>query len=148
MMFDDDESGVAAVTMEMTIIPAALADVNVHHEMMLVMMDMTVLKIAETVLMVMVISITMMTAKMTVMMMASSPDNDASEYGVFGGDGGDDDNDGDEDMVMLIKCWWAIDRRVLHALKLLMSSATARSLQQARTQKISTSHEKLLIQST
>ena len=106
---------------------------------MLLMMNMTVLKIAEMMLRVVVASITMLTMKMTVTMVASSPDNDARECGVFGGDSGDDDDDGDEGMSMLINCWWAIDRRVLHALKLLLSSATARSLQRTTTQKFTSS---------
>jgi len=81
---------------EMTIIPAELAGTKVHHEMMLLLMDMTVSEIAEIKLMIMVVSITMMTMKMTVMMKASSPDNDARELGVFGVDGGNDDDDRDE----------------------------------------------------
>ena len=66
---------------------------KVHHEMMLLLMDITVLKTAETVL-VLAISITMMMMEMTVMTLALSPDNDAGEYGVFDDDGGDDDDDG------------------------------------------------------
>ena len=41
-MFDDDEDGVAVVMKEMKIMTAGLVEKNVHHEMMLVMMNMTV----------------------------------------------------------------------------------------------------------
>ena len=44
--------------------------------------------------------ITMITAKMTVIMVTSSPDNDEREYGVFGGGGCDDDNGGDKNKMM------------------------------------------------
>ena len=78
-MFDDDDSGVAAVMMEVIIMTAGLTGINVHHEMMLLLMNMTVLKIAEMIVMIMVVSITVLTMKMTVMMVVSSPDIDARE---------------------------------------------------------------------
>src|SRR3989338_2984023 len=79
MMFDNNEDGEAAVMTEMEKLTAGLAEPNVHYEMMPGMMNMTVLEAAARILMVMVVSITMMTAKMTVMMVAAPPDNDARD---------------------------------------------------------------------
>ena len=71
MMFCDDESGVAAVMKEMTLMKAGLTETNVHPEMMPVMIDMTVSEIAEVRVMAMGSGITMVTAKVTVIMVAS-----------------------------------------------------------------------------
>src|SRR3989338_2290031 len=71
MMFGDDDDGVATVMSEMVMRTAGLAEMDVHPEMMLVTMDMTVLEIAEVRMMAMGSGITMVTAKMTGMMVAS-----------------------------------------------------------------------------
>jgi hypothetical protein len=71
MMFGDDDDGVATVMPEMAKRTAGLAETDVHPEMMLVTMDMTVSEIAEVRVMAMGSGITMVTAKVTVMMVAS-----------------------------------------------------------------------------
>lgn len=71
MMFGDDDDGVATVMSEMAKRTAGLAETDVHPEMMPVTMGMTVLEIAEVRVMAMGSGITMVTAKMTVMMVAS-----------------------------------------------------------------------------
>ena len=71
MMFGDDDDGVATVVSEMVMRTAGLAETDVHPEMMPVMIDMTVSEIAEVRVMAMGSGITMVTAKMTVMMVAS-----------------------------------------------------------------------------
>src|SRR3989338_1673835 len=71
MMFGDDDDEVAAVVSEMAMRTAGLAETDVHPEMMPVTIDMTVSEIAEVRVMAMGSGITMMTAKVTVMMVAS-----------------------------------------------------------------------------
>ena len=71
MMFGDDDDGVATVVSEMVMRTAGLAETDVHPEMMPVTIDMTVSEIAEVRVMAMESGITMVTAKMTAMMVAS-----------------------------------------------------------------------------
>ena len=71
MMFGDDDDGVATVVSEMAMRTAGLVETDVHPEMMLVAMDMTVSEIAEVRVMAMGSGITMVKAKVTVMMVAS-----------------------------------------------------------------------------
>ncbi len=85
----------------------------------------------------------MVTAKMTVMMVASPPDNELVVDEVFHGDGDDDDDDGYKNEMICVKCEWAIDGGVSRALKLLLSTATAGSLERTRTQTFSTWPEKI-----
>ena len=68
MMFEDDDDGVMS---EMAMRTAGLAETDVHPEMMLVTIDMTVSEIAEVRVMAMGSGITMVTMKVTVMMVAS-----------------------------------------------------------------------------
>ena len=79
MMFDNDKSGAATVMTEMTKMRAGTAEPDVHYEIILLTMNMTVLEIAEMILIITVVSITMLAMKMTVMMVASSLDNGARE---------------------------------------------------------------------
>jgi len=102
MMFDNDEDDVATVMTKLEKSSAEQAETNMHHEMMLVTIDMTVLQIAEMIVNVKVISITMVTAKVTVMMVASPPDNDLVVDEVFHGDGSDDGDDGDKNEVIIV----------------------------------------------
>ena len=71
MMFGDDDDGVATVMSEMAKRTAGLAETDVHPEMMPVTIDMTVSEIAEVRVMAMGSGITMMTAKVMMMMVAS-----------------------------------------------------------------------------
>src|SRR3989338_3342990 len=71
MRFGDDDDGVAIVMSEMVMRTAGLAETDVHPEMMSVTMDMTVSEIAEVRIMAMGSGITMVTMKVTVMMVAS-----------------------------------------------------------------------------
>ena len=71
MMFGDDDDGVATVASEMAKRTAGLAGTDVHPEMMLVTIDMTVSEFAEVRELSMGTGITMVTAKMTAMMVAS-----------------------------------------------------------------------------
>ena len=71
MMFGDDDDGVATVMSEMAMRTAGLAETDVHPEMMLVTIDMTVSEIAEVRVMAMGSGITMVTMKVTVMMVVS-----------------------------------------------------------------------------
>ena len=79
MMFDNDKSGAATVMTEMTKMRAGTAEPDVQYEIILLTMNMTVLEIAEMILIITVVSITMLAMKMTVMMVASSLDNGARE---------------------------------------------------------------------
>ena len=71
MMFGDDDDGVATVVSEMVKRTAGLAETDVHPEMMPVTIDMTVSEIAEVIVMATGSGITMVTAKMTAMTVAS-----------------------------------------------------------------------------
>ena len=71
MMFGDDDDGVATVMSEMAMRTAGLAETDVHPEMMPVTIDMTVSEFAEVIMMAMGSGITMVTMKVTVMMVAS-----------------------------------------------------------------------------
>ena len=71
MMFGGDDDGVATVMSEMAMRTAGLAETDVHPEMMPVTIDMTVSKFAEVRVMAMGSDITMVTMKVTVMMVAS-----------------------------------------------------------------------------
>ena len=61
-MFDWDDDGVATVMTEMPMMTAGLVGTNVHPEMTLVTMDMTVSEIAEMMVTVLAMGITMVTA--------------------------------------------------------------------------------------
>ena len=74
MMFDDDKDGVATVMREILKLTVGLAEPNVHLAMMLVMMDMTVLEAAEVITIALLIGITTIRAKTTVMVVVSPPD--------------------------------------------------------------------------
>src|SRR3989338_2074220 len=71
MMFGDDDDELRTVMSEMAMRTAGLAETDVHPEMMPVTIDMTVSEFAEVIVMAMGSGITVVTAMMTVMMVAS-----------------------------------------------------------------------------